>query len=54
MIEINDESTQKSGFFRFLIAVFRRFPLFFIILFVIVIYFARKRYFKAKRKRYTL
>jgi hypothetical protein len=54
MIEINNEATQKSGLFRFLTSVIQRFPLYFFISFVIIIIFARRRYCKIKRERYTL
>ena len=54
MIEINNDSTQKSGFIRFMTSVVQRFPLYFFISFVIIIFFARSRYCKAKRERYTL
>jgi thiol oxidase len=54
MIELNDESTIKSGFLRFTTSIIRRFPFYFLISLVIVIFFARRRYCKGKRKRYTL
>jgi hypothetical protein len=54
MIELNDESTVKSGFIRFTTSIIRRFPFYFLISFVIIVFFARRRYCKGKRKRYTL
>jgi hypothetical protein len=54
MIELNDESTVKSGFIRFTTSIIRRFPFYFLISFVIIVFFARRRYWKGKRKRYTL
>jgi hypothetical protein len=51
MIEINDESKAKSGF---ITTILQSFSLYFFISFVIIIFYARKRYCKGKRKRYTL
>jgi hypothetical protein len=54
MIEINNDSTKKSGLIRFLTSVVQRFPFYFFISFVIIIFVARSRYCRGKRKRYTL
>jgi len=54
MIELNDESTKKSGFIGFIITIIQRFPLLFLISFVIIVFLARRRYCKGKIKRYTL
>jgi hypothetical protein len=54
MIEINNESAKKYGLIPSIISVIKRFPLYFFICFVIIIFFVRRRYCKGKRKRYTL
>ncbi|CAF2495206.1 unnamed protein product [Rotaria sp. Silwood2] len=54
MIEITNESTQTSGLIRSIISMIQRFPLYSFILLVIIIIFVRRRYYKGKRKRYTL
>ncbi|CAF3331192.1 unnamed protein product [Rotaria sp. Silwood1] len=54
MIEITNDSTQKSGLIRFISSMIQRFPVFFFILLVIIIVFVRRRYCKGKRKRYTV
>jgi hypothetical protein len=54
MIEINTDAKRKSGLVRFLVTSVQRFPLYFLISFLIVAFLARRRYCRAKRKRYTL
>ncbi len=54
MIEINGKSKEKSGLIRFLTSIIRRFPLYFFISFLIIVFVLRRKYCKGKRKRYTL
>lgn len=50
MIELSDVPTNRTGFFGFI----GRFPIYSLIFLVIIGFVVRKRYFKQKRKRYTL
>lgn len=53
MIEISEEPSHNTGFIWSIISLVQRFPFYFIILIIILI-FLRRRYCKGKRKRYTL
>lgn len=54
MIEISNESAEKSGWTRSVTSIIQRFPLFFLIWVVIIIVIVRGRFCRGKRKRYTL